>query len=134
MSSYTTFLSKLIGLYCILVSLSMIAHKRATLEMVMALVHDAPVLFVVGIITLSAGLAMVLAHNVWSVGPLPIIVTFVGWLTLIKGLLFLFLSPEAAVGFFLIGLHYAQLFYLYAGISLILGVYLTYAGFKSTSF
>jgi len=132
MSSLTSYLSKLIGLYCILVSLSMIMHKRATIEMVMALVHDTPVLFVVGIFTLVAGLAIVLAHNIWSVGPLPIVVTFLGWLTLIKGLLFLFLTPEAAVGFFLIGLHYEQFFYLYAAISLILGVYLTYGGFRST--
>jgi hypothetical protein len=110
----------------------MIMHKRATIEMVMALVHDTPVLFVVGIFTLVAGLAIVLAHNIWSVGPLPIVVTFLGWLTLIKGLLFLFLTPEAAVGFFLIGLHYEQFFYLYAAISLILGVYLTYGGFRST--
>lgn len=133
MSTCTTFLSKLIGLYCILVSLAMFTRKRAIMEMVMALVHDTPALFIVGIITLVAGLAMVLAHNVWSVGPLPIIITFIGWLTLIKGLLFLFLTPEAGVGFFLIGLHYEQLFYLYAAISLTFGVYLTYEGFRSAS-
>jgi hypothetical protein len=98
-----------------------------------ALVHNPPVLFIVGVITLVAGLAMILGHNVWSGGVLPVIVTLVGWLTLIKGLLFLFLSPEAAVGFFLGGLHYEQLFYLYVAISLIFGVYLTYGGFRSTS-
>ncbi len=133
MSTCSTFLSRLIGLYSILVSLSMVTHKRAAVETVTVLVHNSPLLFIVGLITLVAGLAMILGHNVWSGGALPVIVTLIGWLTLIKSLLFLFLSPEAAVGFFLGGLHYEQLFYLYAAISLVLGVYLTYGGFRSTS-
>ena len=133
MSARTAFLSRLVGLYCILVSLSMVTHKRATVEMMTALVHNPPLLFIVGVITLAAGLAMILGHNVWSGGALPVIVTLIGWLTLIKGLLFLLLSPEAAVRFFLGGLHYEQSFYLYAAISLVLGVYLTYRGFRPTS-
>lgn len=133
MSPCTIFLSKLIGLYCILVSLSMFTHKRATVETATALVHNAPALFIVGLITLAVGLVMILVHNVWSGGALPVIVTLVGWVTLIKSLLFLFLSPEAEAGFFLGGLHYEQLFYLYAMMCLILGVYLTYGGFRSTS-
>jgi hypothetical protein len=50
----------------------------------------------------------------------------VGWVALIKGVLFLFLSPEAAAGLYLEVLHYEQLFYLYSAILLHLGVYLTY--------
>ena len=42
MSARTTFLGKLIGLYCILFSLSMFTHKGATVEMVTALVHNPP--------------------------------------------------------------------------------------------
>ena len=133
MSSRTTFLSKLLGLYCILIGLSMVTHRQATVETMMTLVHNAPMMFIAGVIALLTGLAMVLGHNVWSGGALPVIVTLVGWLTLIKGLLILFLSPEAAVGFFLGGLHYEQLFYLYTAISLIFGVYLTYGGFRSAS-
>ena len=133
MSPRTVFLSRLIGLYSILVSLSMVTHKQATVEMVTVLVHNSPLLFIVGLITLVAGLAMILGHNIWSGGALPVIVTLIGWLTLIKSLLFLFLSPEAAVGFYLGRLHYEQLFYMYDAIALILGVYLTYGGFRSTS-
>jgi hypothetical protein len=128
MSPRTTFLSRLIGLYSILVSLSMVTHKQATVEMVTSLIHNPPVLFVVGVMAVAAGLAMILGHNVWSGGALPVIVTLIGWSTLTKGLLFLFLSPETASGFFLGGLHYEQLFYLYAAISLLLGIYLTYGG------
>ena len=133
MSPRTVFLSRLIGLYCILVALSMITRRQATLESVRALLHDPSMMFVVGVITLSAGLAMVLAHNIWSGGALVVIVTLVGWITLIKGLFFLFLPPGMEAEFFLRQLHYQDLFYLYGCISLGLGGYLTYGGFRSTA-
>ena len=133
MSPRTIFLSRLIGLYCILVALSMITRRHATLESVTALLHNPSMIFVVGIITLAAGLAMVLAHNIWSGGSLVVIVTLVGWITLIKSLLFLFLPPQIEAGLFLKRLHYEQLFYLYGAFSLVLGVYLTYSGFVSRS-
>jgi hypothetical protein len=133
MSSRTAFLSKLIGIYCIVVSLAMLAHKQATVEMVIALVHDAPLLFLTGFIALTAGLAMVLCHNVWSGGAAPVIVTLIGWASLVKGALILFLPPAAEADVFLGGLYYARLFYLYAAFSLLIGIYLTYAGAKSTA-
>ena len=133
MSSRTVFLSRLIGLYCILIALSMIPRRQAFVETVTALLQNAPMILILGVITLAAGLAMVLAHNVWSGGVLVVMVTLIGWLTLIKGLLFLFLPPKMESGLFLGQLHYPQLFYLYAAISFVLGVCLTYGGFKSTS-
>ncbi len=101
MSPRTLFLSRLIGLSYILVALSMITRRQATLESVTALLHNPSMIFIVGMITLAAGLAMVLAHNVWSGGALAVVVTLVGWITLIKSLLFLFLPPEVEAGFFL---------------------------------
>jgi putative exporter of polyketide antibiotics len=133
MSPRTLFLSRLIGLYCILVALSMITRRQATLESVTALLHDPSMIFVLGAITLIAGLAMVLTHNIWSGGARVVIVTLVGWITLIKSLSFLFLPPQIEAGLFLKRLHYEQLFYPYCAFSLVLGSYLTYGGFKSRS-
>lgn len=130
MSRRTLFLSRLIGLYCILVALSMMTRGQATVETVTALLHNPSLMLILGVTTLVAGLAMVLAHNVWSGGALAMIVTLIGWITLIKSLLFLFLPPEMEAALFLRQLHYQQLFYLYGAISLVLGVYLTYGGFK----
>ncbi|MGD0497610.1 MAG: hypothetical protein ABSC23_04145 [Bryobacteraceae bacterium] len=127
MSRRTIFLGRLIGLYCILVALAMLTHKQAAVEVVTALLHNAPLLFSVGVITVIPGLAMVLGHNVWSGGAMPVIVTLVGWTTLIKGALLLFLSPETESSLFLDALHYQQLFYLYTCVALLLGVYLTVA-------
>jgi len=133
MSSRTVFLSRLIGLYCILVALSMMTRRQATVETVTALLQNPSMMLIVGIITLAAGLAVVLAHNIWSGGALAVVVTLVGWITLIKSLFFLFLPPEMEMRLFFQQLHYQQLFYLYGAISLVLGVYLTYGGFTSRS-
>ncbi|MGA9256180.1 MAG: hypothetical protein WBV98_06235 [Candidatus Sulfotelmatobacter sp.] len=133
MSSRTIFLSRLIGLYCIVIALSMMTRRQATVETVTALLQNPSMMLIVGIITLAAGLAVVLAHNIWSGSALVVVVTLVGWITLIKSLFFLFLPPEMEAGLFLGQLHYRQLFYLYTAISLVLGVCLTYGGFKSRS-
>ena len=131
MSPRTLFLSRLIGLYCILVGLSMMTHSQATVETVTALLQNPSMTLILGVITLAAGLAMVLAHNIWAGGTLVVVVTLVGWMALVKSLFFLFLPPEMETRLFLQQLHYQQLFYLYAAISLALGVYLTYGGFRS---
>jgi len=125
------FLGRLLGLYYLLAALSMFLHKQAYVETVTALIHDAPVMFVVGIVTVIAGLAMVLGHNRWSGGGLAVVVTLIAWITLVKGLLFLLLPPEMEAEFFLSRLHYGQLYYFYAAISVVLGVYLADSGFKS---
>lgn len=98
MSPRTLFLRRLIGLYCIVVGLSMMTRRQAMLGTVNGLLQNPSMMLILGVIALGAGLAMVLAHNIWSGGTLAVVVTIIGWLTLIKGLLFLFLSPETEAG------------------------------------
>jgi len=130
MQTRTIFLSKLIGLYCIFGSLVMLANKQAGLLLVADLGRNPSALFTLGAFVLLAGLAMILTHNVWSGGALPVIVTIVGWLTAIKGLLFLCPSQGTALGMVLADIRYEQFFYVYGAITLIVGIYLTYGGFR----
>lgn len=127
----TVFLSRLIGLYCLLVGLSMVSHKQLTVEVVTALLQNPSLTLLLGLTMLGASLAMVLVHNLWWSGPLALIITLIGWLALIKSLLLLFLSPATAVRFVLGQLHYQRFFYDYAAVSIALGIFLTYAGFTS---
>jgi len=131
MSPRTVFLGKLLGLYCIAVSLSIFAHAQATVDIMRAILRDPPLLFIAGLLGATAGLAIVLAHNVWSGGVLPILVTLFGWASLIKGMLLLVLSPETESRVFIVGLHFEQHPNLYAAVLLLLGAYLTYVGFSS---
>ena len=130
MSAHTIFLARLLELFCILEGLFLITHKLAMGEMINALFDNAPMLFILSLITVGIGLVLVLGHNIWSGNALPIVVTLIGWGALIKGILLLFVPQETAKGLFLGSLHYEQFFYLYAAIPLILGAYLTYGGFR----
>ena len=118
MSTVTRLLSRLIGVYCVIVSLAMASHRSATVETITAMVHNTPLLFLSGIIAVVTGLAIVLNHNVWSGGATPVIVTLIGWVTLLKGTLFLD------------GLHFSQLFFVYCGIAFAMGAWLTWSGFS----
>jgi len=126
----TIFLSRLLGLYSLVIGLAMFAHRQATLETIKAMMHNGPAMYISGVIALAAGLAMVLGHNVWRGGVLPVVVTLVGWLSLIKGVSILFLSAQFEEGTFLGG-YIEHRFYLNAAIAIIVGAYLTYAGFRA---
>jgi hypothetical protein len=129
MSPRTIYLGRLIGLYCVLLALAMISYKQATVETITAFMHDSPVLLVASIVAMAAGLAIVLGHNVWSGGMLPVVVTLVGWISLIKGLILLFLPPAYSLVYFE-ALRYEQFFYVYMSVTLIIGIYLTFSSFR----
>jgi vacuolar-type H+-ATPase subunit I/STV1 len=130
MSKETRFLCRLIGLYCLVVALVSIADEQGTVQTITSLMHDPPLMFVLGVMLLFAGLAMTLVHNIWSGGPAPVIVTLISWLTLVKGLAFLALAPLQITDFYLLQLRFGQLYYVYAVMTLVLGGYLTNLGFR----
>ena len=131
MNPRTAFLGKLLGLYFVLVSIAMAADKTATIQTVTALIHDAPVVFVLGLILVAAGLAMVLSNGWWPGGGFRFVVWLISWLTLAKGLAFLFWPPSSAPGIMLWGSLYAQYFYFDVAIVFVLGAFLTFASFKA---
>jgi len=133
MTVTTRFLCRLLGVYCLIAAFAMALHRDIFLETVTALVHDAPLMFFIGIVTTLSGLALVLVHNRWTGGGYAVVVTLLGWITLLKGLLFLFISPANAPSFYLGALHYAQMFYIYAGVSACVGAYLCYGGFRPSA-
>jgi hypothetical protein len=51
MSPRTLFLSRLIELYCILIALSMMTRRQATVETVTALLQNPSMLLILGVIT-----------------------------------------------------------------------------------
>ena len=129
MPPLTIFLGKLLGLYCVVVALAMMANKKSVVATVNALVQSPPLVLLASVITLAIGLALVVGHNVWWGGALPVTVTVVGWVSLIKGLAFLFLPPGQMMKLYE-ALKYENLFFVYMGATLALGLYLTVAAFS----
>jgi len=100
--------------------------------MVDAALANQPVMLTYGMISLALGLAMVLGHNVWSGGALPVVVTLVGWLILAKGLALMLVPPEAMTAFYS-HMQYRENFNFYLLPSLLIGLYLTWSGFTARS-
>jgi hypothetical protein len=125
------FLGKLLGLYCIALSIPLVVHPQTTLEIMKAIIQNRPLLFISGLMGMTAGLAIVLAHNVWSGGALPVIVTIFGWAALVKGMLLLVLSPEMEARVFIVGLGSEHYPLFYGLLLLLIRIYLTYASFHA---
>ena len=130
MSRLIIFLGRLIGLSLLIISLAMLIQREAFVEAVGELIHHRPTMLVLGMLTLIAGLAMVLGHNVWSGGALPIIVTIVGWITLIRSVVLLFVPPQALDRTFQ-AIRFEEFYYVFLAIPLVLGLYLSYAAFTA---
>lgn len=128
----TKLLAKLMGLWIVLAVLSMMANQRETLAALKAMFADPGLSFVTGIFTLVIGVAVVVGHNRWSGGALPILVTVYGWVALIKGLAFLIFPMDAQTAFFG-ALHFDRYYFGYLAIALLIGAYLIYGGFKPSS-
>ena len=128
MTAQSVFLARLFGLYCLLVPAAMLAHKDDTLAVVNEMLHSGPSMLILGTVVTGVGLAMVLAHNRWSGGAATVAVTLLGWLTLLKGLVFL-VMPLGRIGAFYESLGYQQYYAYFLSFSMLIGAYLTYAGF-----
>lgn len=127
MSDRTLFLARWIGLYCLVIAAAMLLQGPVFIATARALAADPPLVMVAGVFTLFLGLAMVLLHNIWRGGPLPVVITLVSWATLLKGVA-LTVVPPATVATLYAGASRYQLFS--TALTVVLGAYLTFAGFR----
>ncbi|PSJ60906.1 hypothetical protein [Pseudaminobacter soli (ex Li et al. 2025)] len=128
MSRLTIYLSRLLGLFFLIFTVALYVQRPTAIEIVGQLMHDRLLMLLMGMIALACGLAIVLAHNIWSGGVLPVVVTIIGWLFVIRGVLLIALPPEVSAIFDL--LHYTRYFDVYELVALVIGVLLTYGGFR----
>ena len=63
-------------------------------------------------------------------GALPVVITLLGWLIAIRGAVLLALPQDAVIKFFE-ALRYEERLYVYMGVTLVLGLFLTFAGFSA---
>lgn len=130
MSFRTLFLSRLLGLFFLVCGLAMIVHNRVFTGAIATIPGNPMAMLWISLLLSLAGLAMVLVHNMWSKCPVVIIVTLLGWLTLIKGIAYLFLPAKWLGEFFQAMLNSGAYVVSAAAFLLLLGAYLTYEGFK----
>ena len=124
------FLAQLIGLSLLIVSISMLARREAMIALVESMMQNPPLLFVLGIIQLLGGLAIVLTQDASSGATLPLIVTMIGWWLMVRAGLLMFLSQDALWALF-DAVELEKYYYASNTVGIVLGAYLTYAGFAS---
>jgi uncharacterized membrane protein len=131
MRRQTVFLARLFGLFMTIVAVWILLDEPGFGATVQVLVHDRPATLLLSLVCLGSGLAVVLGHQIWSGGLAPVLVTLVGWLLLVRGLVLLFLPANLleSLGDTLIG---ARWLYFPGVVALGLGLILTYAGFYAT--
>ena len=87
------FLAQFFGWYMIIIGIIILVRRRAFLEELLKEIEDKGFLLLSGYLTLFLGLGMVILHNIW-IGDWRVIITILGWLTLLKGILLIAFSKE----------------------------------------
>lgn len=78
------FLAKLIGPTLLTISAAMLANQDNMRDMAADFLEHRGLIFLAGLLTLVAGIAIVLTHNVWVAG-WPVIITILGWASIVGG-------------------------------------------------
>ncbi|MEA2874208.1 MAG: hypothetical protein QOH67_4184 [Hyphomicrobiales bacterium] len=89
------FLAKLIGPLALVLGFGVLFNRGAVRAVLDEFINNRAILFLAGLITFPAGLAIVLVHNIW-VADWPVIITIVGWLTAFSGAIRI-VAPEGAI-------------------------------------
>ena len=128
MSPLTIFLGRFFGLSCLVMCTVLVARPRESLEAIASMKESPGLILVTGIFTMIGGVATVVGHNVWSGGSLPLAVTLLGGLTLIKGVALIAAPPRALTTFYR-ALHYPARFRRYMAVALAFSAWLTVTAF-----
>ena len=128
MSAITIFLGRLLGLYLVAISGGMLANRSRTLATLDEMARSGPWMLFSGMVGCAGGLAVVLGHQVWSGGALPVVVTLVGWAALLKGVTLLQVPAERiAASYKAIG--FERFFHVWMVAVLALGLWVTAMAF-----
>src|SRR5271157_969473 len=130
MSTTTIFLGRLLGLYLVAISVGMLANRGRTLAALDEMARSGPWMLFSGMVATAAGLAVVLAHNVWSGGALPVVVTLVGWAALLKGVALLLVPAERMAAAYK-GVGFERFFHVWMAVVLMIGLWITAAAFTA---
>lgn len=124
------YLAKLIGPVFVVVGIGMLLNTHLYLVMAEQGLRSYVLIYLSGILTLTAGLALVLAHNVWE-ADWRLIITLLGWLGVIGGT-FRILWPQEVVEVGRAVIAHSEALMFGGFFVLVLGGVLSYYGYADT--
>ena len=121
------FIAKLLGPMFLVVGVALLAKPELFRALLREFVASAVLIYLAGFLGLLAGLALLLTYNVWALD-WRILVTLIGWMTLVRALVTIF-WPQwiASIGAKLIESKSA--FAAAAALDLVIGAILGYFGY-----
>lgn len=125
------FCAQLSGLSLTVISVSMLVRPRRMIAMVERMLESPPLLFVLGVVQVIAGLGLILTQNVSDGAMLPLVITLVGWWLLIRGTFLLFLTQDALWSL-VDAVELPKYHFATNACGLAVGAYLTCIGFSAT--
>jgi hypothetical protein len=121
------FLARLLGPIFLIVGASILFNPKVFRDIAVEVVRSVTLVYLFGFIDFAAGLAIVIAHNMW-VASWPVLITLIGWLLLIRGTVRV-LIPETVMGFAAKVLGNKQLIPVAGVVTGIIGLVLCYFGY-----
>jgi len=119
-------LAQMWGIGFVVFGLSMFLNKKWMATAVEEMIQNQGVIMLAGLVALVLGLVLVALNNIWTSG-LPLFITILGWLTLIKGAIIL-LFPTFTVSYYK-KVNKGNIFVWGGFVLLILGLVLLYCVF-----
>jgi len=91
-------IAQVLGIFFAVVGIAMVVSSKATGSAIEESVEHKGMLFMWGFLALLIGAVVVALNNLWTTG-LPLLVTVLGWLAIVKGA-FILLAPGAAASLY----------------------------------
>jgi len=121
------FLARLIGPFALALGLALLVQGPGFRTFAGEFMASPALIFLSGVITLPAGLAIVLTHNVWT-PDWRVVITVLGWLATIGGAIRIVVPQQTIeIGRIMLTNYYTVPVVM--GIYLVLGALLTYYGY-----
>ena len=80
----SVFLARLLGPFCVAIAIGVLINAAAYRAMAEEFLHSGALIYVTGLLGMTAGVAILLNHNAW-VADWRFLITLFGWLTTIGG-------------------------------------------------
>ena len=120
------YFAQLIGLYLVIVNLVMLVHHQRFKKISHDFLMNPVFIAISGYFSILLGLLILIPHHLW-VAKWPVIITIIGWIVLLQGLMRLF-CPDVFVKYSKELLE-KKGFLLLSWVWFLVGLYLVWAGF-----
>jgi uncharacterized MnhB-related membrane protein len=124
----STFIAKLVGPMLVVVSVGMLTNQDTYHAIIGEFLHSGALVYLSGLLSLLAGIAIVNAHNAWR-AEWSVIITILGWLMVIGGIVRI-VFPDFTVRLGATAYGSLAAVVIVGVIGLVIGGFLTFRGYS----